>query len=932
VPPNTKVCLLGPLEMSGPGGVLRLSGARQRTILALLALRSPRVVSRAHLVDALWGTDPPPSAVKTLQSHVARIRAALAAIGLGELLITREPGYALALPDGSLDVAVFQAHLLAARRATRASVAAEELRAAAALWRGEPLADCPVNEWGRAEVVRLNEAMADAAERLAEAQLRLGEQVAGELERLVVRYPLRERLWELLVVAHHRSGHQAEALRAYRRARDVLVEELGVEPGARLRQLEADLLAGAAELDQSTVPARPAPAPVPATRDSLVGRQRELSEVLSLLAKERLVTLTGPGGCGKTRLALTAMAELPDARLVDLTPVRDPSLVAGAAAAALGVAERPGVEHTDALVESLTGRELVVVLDNCEHLVRAAAELVELLLARCPRLTVLATSREALRVADELTYPVPVLAVPNPEIPRTLAELAAYDSVRLFLDRSAATFADDDAAPIAALCAALDGLPLAIELAAARTAVLTPAQIVRRLRDRFGLLTYGSRSGSPDHHVTLRAAIDWSHDLLSPAEATLFVRLGVFVGGFSVEAAEAVGESGATLDALTGLVAKSLVRVWRTGEVTRFFMLETIAAYAVERLAVEADAAQVRHRHAEFFLAALEDERFDELRVERENLRAAMSWQAGRPDELRMATALSRYCRLHGHYREGRDWLGQALVRSPDAADALRLKALTGAASLALSECDYSAAERYATEGLALADEPGRLRVLLGAVAREQARYPDALDHYRAAEAAFRSAGNESGVAYARQFAGATSWLAGSLDAADADLSASLTWLRRLDDRRGAASSLAYLGAVALYRGEPARELLDEALELFGDLEFREGIAWGLNLLGLIEHAEGNLVRAATLLRASLGVHRELGDRWRQASVLEALGGVACATGEADRAALLLRQAAEIRDAIGAPVPVVERAALARVHEIIAVPEGRGSLAGRELG
>ncbi|MBB4908474.1 AfsR/SARP family transcriptional regulator [Actinophytocola algeriensis] len=928
--------LLGPLEATGPGGALRLSGGRQRALLALLALRAPAVVSRAQLVDALWGTAPPPTAVKTLHSHLARVRQAMVPAGLGSLLVTAGPGYALRLPPGTLDIDRFAEHLRAGRLALGAgdaAGAAARLRAGVALWRGDPLADCPVAEWGLAEVDRLREAGIGAAEALAEADLARGEHAAAvdDLERLLTRHPLRERPWELLMIAHHRAGRQAEALRTYRRARAVLVAELGVEPGAELRRLEAAVLAGAAEVDPVTAPPRPAPvvtAPVAAMAEApgLVGRHRELADVRRLLDRARLVTLTGPGGCGKTRLATSAVTAFPAPVVIDLTPVTDPGLVADAVATALGAPERPDLGRVDTVVEALSGERLVV-LDNCEHLVRACAELVVRLLAACPGLTVLATSREALRVADEVTYEVPPLAVPDPDVPRTLPELAVYDAVRLFLDRAAEQgvrdFGDDDAAAIARLCAALDGLPLAIELAAARTPVLTPAQIVRRLRDRFGLLTYGV--AGPAHHRTLRATLAWSHDSLTAAEATLFGRLAVFAGGFTVDAAEAVG---GTLDALTGLVAKSLVR--RQGGTGRFTMLETIAAYAAEQLPADDPA----HRgHAEYFLALAEEadaepagDRLRELRADHDNLRTAMAWFASRPDpagELRLAAALCRYCHLHGHYREGRQWLARALSRTGD--DPALAKALAGAASLALFECDYAQAAAHATAGLAHAAGDhrlvGRLQRLLGSVAREQARYPEALRWYTASRESFRAAADLFGVAYSHQLAGATAWLAGDLDSAGAHLMVSLTRLRELDDSKGAASSLAYLGAVAHHRGDDgtARRLLEEALDTFGQLEFKEGIAWALNLLGLSEHAEGRPARAAELLCTSLAHHRELGDRWRQASVLEALAAVACSTGEPDRAALLLHQAEAIRTAIDAPVPLVERAALAATYEAVGV-------------
>ncbi|OLF19290.1 AfsR/SARP family transcriptional regulator [Actinophytocola xanthii] len=959
--------LLGPLDLTGPGGALRLSGSRQRAVLALLALRAPGVVSRSDLVDGLWGANPPRTAVKTLHSYLARVRQALAAVGLGELLVTREPGYALTLPPGCLDVTEFAEHLAAGRRAVQGgepAAAAAELRAALALWRGDPLADCPVEDWGQAEVTRLREAAVGAEQTLAETELMLGEhgQVAGDLERLVVRHPLRERLWELLVVAHHRGGRPAEALRAYRRARAVLHDELGVDPGPGLRRLERALLAGDTELDPATAPVavatrapagppRPDPTPPPplerhpAERTGLVGRQRELSEVLAALAVGRLVTLTGPGGCGKTRLAVAAMdriAETREAVLVDLAPVRAPELVADAVATALHVPEQPGTDRAATLVEALADRAVLVVLDNCEHLVRAVAGLVERLLVRCSGPAFLATSREALRVGGESVLVVPPLAAPDPDVPRTLAELATYDSVRLFLDRAAEhgrPACEDDARHVAALCAALDGLPLAIELAAARTPVLTPAQIVRRLRDRFGLLDLATPAASSSgRHHALGAALAWSYELLSPEEAALFARLGVFVGGFSVDAAEAVATPGRPLDALTALVARSLVRAGRDGAATRFTMLETIAAYAADRLAADPVAeAATRRAHAQFFLTCLEEAVLDPtglrlpgLRADYGNLRAAMAWFAGAratdgTGELRMATAFGRYCRLQGHYREGRRWLEQAIARSARAPSDLRVGALTAAASLALAACDYPGAARHATEALELATaaentgQVGRLLVLLGAVARERAEYVRALGYYRAAATAFRAGGDRAGAAFAVQFAGATSWQAGDLDAASHALSASLAVLCEQGDRRGAASSRAYLGAVALYRGDRgrARWLLDESLDAFGELEDKEGIAWSLNLLGLVEYEEGRHDEAGRMLETSLALHRELGDRWRQASVLEALAAVATASLEVDRAARLLHQADELRAMIGTPVPLVERAALDRVRAAV---------------
>ncbi|NGY60769.1 tetratricopeptide repeat protein [Lentzea sp. NEAU-D13] len=830
------VRLLGPLEVTGPGGVLRLAGTRQRSLLALLAMRAPSVLPATRLIDALWGTEPPPTALRTLHSHIARVRSALAAIGLTDVLVTTSTGYALRIDPSRVDVTRFER--------------APSPRAALTLWRGDPLADCDVSEWASAEITRLHEARLCTEEALAQQEIGRGAYgtAAAQLERLVVSHPLRERFWELLADAQLRGGRRADALSTVRRARTVLVQELGVDPGPGLRAIEAQALT----------------CPPSDENAGLVGRQRETQDVVRLLDKTRLVTLTGPAGCGKSRLAQHVT---PSSTVVDLTSANN---VDDAVAAAFTITTR----------ELSTLGNTLVVLDNCEHLRAQCAAFA----TAHPRLRVLATSREPLKVPGEAVYPIPPLAVPDPDVPRSLTELAAYDAVRLFLDRAAHSYTDADAPAIAQLCAALDGLPLALELAAARTSVLTPAQIVRRLRDRFGLLG------------PLHAAIAWSHDLLTSSERTLFADLAVCAGGFPADLVEALASS---LDALTGLVAKSLVRVSRVAGETRFSMLETVHAFAMEQ------QSSAHARAADFFLCLAERAEADptgtllnELRVEHANLQRTMDWftSSGDADKiLRLVVALQRYWHRAGNYREGRQWLNIALRGSGP----LRGKALASAAALALLECDYAEAVRYARDGLetdpALA---GRLHRLLGSVARERGNYETALHHYQ--EAA--RASNPVDAVYARQLAGATSWLAGDLDIAEADLQASLKSLRQLGDRRGATSSLAYLGAVAWYRGDAAkaRELLDEALDTFGELEFKEGIAWALNLLGVVEHGTGNPGTARSLLERSLTLHRELGDRWRQASVLEALAGVT-------QNRSLRTEAAAIRAEIGAPVPTVER-------------------------
>ncbi|MFI9643438.1 BTAD domain-containing putative transcriptional regulator [Micromonospora sp. NPDC051925] len=974
--------LLGPLEVSADGGPpVRLGGPRQRTLLGLLALRAPGVVSVPHLIDGIWGEDPPGSATKTLHAHVAYLRRSLTAGGLAGLITTRPPGYSLAVATDRVDVRRFE-DLVRRGRAALASDAvdaARNLREALRLWRGELLADCPLGDWARAESAALREARLYAREDLIAAELALGQhtRMAAELEALVASEPLRERLWELLIIALHRCDRQADALAAYRRARAVLVAELGLEPGPALRRLEASILAGA-ELDAGVgVPATPASAapsaglpepmestlPVPLT--NLVGRRADIAEVADLLVSRRLITLTGVGGCGKTRMAVAVATTVDDryesgVRFVDLTGTSDPELLGSMLAATLGLPQRPDLGPLDLLTRHLRPLRLLLVLDNCEHLVDAAAALVESLLTTCPGLRVLATSREALGVPGELAWPVPPLSAPahrydrdrRAEVSGGLAGLRDYDAVRLFLDRAAVAavreLSDADAPALAAICAGLDGLPLAVELAAARTTVLTLQEIAERIHDP-GLLRT-AKPGNRGHHHALDATIAWSYQLLDPALRSSFRRLAVFQGGFTLDAVEAVSPqaAGRAIDILGDLVDKSLVVVDRRRDRARYRLLETIRRYADERLGEwPEEAAEARRNHAAHYRSLAEDidknlhgpelERLlDRLTVEHDNLVAVLAWYAQHGsglDELRFAAALARYCHLRGRYREGRRWLEEALSRSGDDTTPELARALSGVAYLAFFDCDYASASRHGERALRVQRElgnlPGTARSLslLASIDRERGRYASALTRYEEVAAIYRNttdgrdgarderrAGDEQailderGVADTLQMAGFTSWLAGDLERAGRLIDDALARFHLLKDPEGVASARIHLAAVAHYQGQHARArwLAEDALARFRELDFKEGVAWALNIAGLIAQHDGESQRAVDLLRASLEIHCEVGDRWRAASLLEALAGVLARGSEPAVAAELLGAAAAMRDAIGTPVPAQE--------------------------
>ncbi|HEY0697940.1 MAG TPA: AAA family ATPase, partial [Micromonospora sp.] len=865
---------------------------------------------------------------------------------------------------------------------------AEALR----LWRvpvsGDPLGDPPVpsTSWAGAELAGLVQARLAAVEDHWECVLRLAAgayaaaggpsadravvaagalalRQAGtavvELEAALLRFPLRTRLWELLLVAAFLSAGRGAAADVERRARHTFVAQLEVEPGQWLGGLaeaarRGDLVdrwarraaPGSTAAPVRTVRAARTRPPVPLT--PLLGREHLLQVVGDRLTAPGLVTLTGPGGAGKTRLAVAVAEQQPSgACFVDLSAVEEPARVPDAVAAAVAVRDEPGRELAAALAAALAAEPTLLLLDNCEHLVPAVADLVGRLLARCPGLRVLATSRTALRVAGEVVVPVPPLATPLPGTGHTIAGLAAHPASRLFLDRALARSGrpvpESSADAVARLCAELEGLPLAIELAAARTPLLGVAQIVDRIRVDPQVLA-SSSTVLPSRHRTLAAAVGSSVEQLDPAARTLFDRLSVWAGGFDADAARAVGGPSAVA-ALARLVDASLVEAIpaegppRPDDArpvpARYRMLVPIRRYALTRLAASGEEARARRAHAAHVVALAEraDQRIRgtdqecwlrRLRVEGPNLRAAMRWlssPAGAVEphgDLRLAAGLAMYCRLEGRYREGHDWLAAALSRHPDAPAALRARAGIGAAMLAMLLCDYPTAAGHAEAAQeacrAAGDRRGaaRVQLILGSVAREQARYADSSAHLATAAALFAEYGDEWGEAQAAQLRGFTAWLHGDLDRAESRLRWSLHRYERLGDPEAEATALMNLGAVALYRGdvERAASLLDAALQRYAALGFPEGVGWAHNLRGLVELRTGRTDRAVVHLAVSLTAHRQVGDRWRTASVLEALAEVARLDGDPVRAARLLGAAAGIRAEIGAPVPDCERAAV----------------------
>ena len=579
--------LLGPIEVIGDDGAsIPLGGPRPRALLAQLLLNANDVVSTDRLIDGIWGAQPPASAASALQVHVHALRRTIGP----DRIVTRSPGYVVRVDAGELDVDRF-ARL----------VADGDPHGALALWRGQALADLAFEPFAQAEAARLEEARLAALEARIDADLDAGRHAAltGELDALAAAHPHRERLQAQRMLALYRAGRQADALAAYREARDAL-DELGLEPSAELRRLERRIL----EQDP-TLQAVEREATLPRATTALIGRRLELAAALALLGRQdtRLLTLTGTGGSGKTRLALAVAAERDGAVFVDLSPLADASLLLTTVAAALDLGDVSGRE-LEALRDALAVNPPLLVLDNLEHLPEAFADVARLLDA-VSGLTILATSRTPLRIAAEHEYRVPPLAVPGLGV-ETAAE-ADSDAVRLYVERARAEqpgfeLTDANANAVARICRALDGLPLAIELAAARVRVLGPEGTAKRLGERLSLER--TAPDLPERQRSLRATIDWSYRLLDEPAAHVFRTLSVFTGGATLEAVEAVADESTDVPAaLHALLDSSLVVHEAAAGEPRFGMLETIREFAAAELRDAGQEEAARRRHLDHFVA-----------------------------------------------------------------------------------------------------------------------------------------------------------------------------------------------------------------------------------------------------------------------------------------------------------------------------------------
>lgn len=660
--------VLGPLEVRRDTAPVAIGSRMQRRLVALLLVQGGAPVSADRVIDVLWHGDPPPSAAKGLHTYVSRLRRSL---GDGDHVTSDEHGYRVVLEGHDLDVRRFESLVATARERLddAPKEAADLLAEALSLWRGPAYGEFADEAFARSEAVRLDEMRLAATEDAFSARAACGDAgLIPDLEAFASEHPLRERPHAQLMRAFALVGRQHEALEVFQRVRRKLADEFGLDPSPTLSQVQADILRhaptvtarGRTRADSPVSDRVPGELPQPVT--SFIGRTHETAAVRRLVARGPLVTLTGFGGVGKTRLALQAASAVrgdhPDGTWwCGLAPV-DPGSVGHAVATALGVQQQANRGITASIVGALAGKRALLVLDNCEHVVVPCARLVGDILAGCPDVTILATSREPLAVDGEQVWHVPPLLLPSDRP----SDAATAPSSQLFLDRARSHRADfepdaGEAAAIDDICRQLDGLPLAIELAAALVPALEPVQIARRLGHRFGLLTRGSRT--EPRHRSLAAVVEWSYQLLDSAEQQLFDRLAVFAGGFSLSAAEGVcADDQLPPEGIAGLVAalvsRSMIGVDRGVHPTRYHLLETLRQYAGRRLAERGEESVFQARHASWFVHLAERTDADVrgpaeadgvalLEAEFANLRAAHRWAVDHDDAdlaLRLSAAL----------------------------------------------------------------------------------------------------------------------------------------------------------------------------------------------------------------------------------------------------------------------------------------------------
>ncbi|WP_233257776.1 BTAD domain-containing putative transcriptional regulator [Micromonospora sp. S4605] len=936
--------VLGEIAVWTSGGdPVAVPGLKVRALLADLLVHEGHPVTADRLIEDLWGAEPPGNALGALQAKVSQLRRALETGEAGgrALVESGDAGYRLRTSSESVDAGRFTALLARSRAQREPARRAATLTEALSLWRGSPYADFSDERFVRQAAQRLDDQYLAALEELAEARLELGEHhlLAGELADLVTRHPWRERLRAAHLRALYGSGRQRDALAAYEQFRRQLRDELGVDPGQELAELHRAILRQDPALQPPAPPSSRVrtnlPAPLsPGPHGGLIGRDEAVEAVRKRLANERLVTLTGLGGVGKTSLAIEAARLLTDTFaagvwLVELAgqpPCADLATcteVVDLVAATLEIrddgppglpADRPR-EPIDRLVAALRDRQMLVLLDNCEHVVAPIAQLAEKLLGAAADLRILATSREPLGIPGEVVFPVPPLALPEPGAPAE--EVAEAPAVRLFVARAQAiepgfTVDHGNTHTIATICRRLDGVPLALELAASRLPVLDPTELAARLDDRFRLLSSGRRT-APPRQQGLRAMIDWSWELLSAPERAVLRRLAVFADGATLASAEQVcpgGEvaSGEVLDVLARLIDRSLVMVRHAESPRRYRLPETVAAYGLEQLDNAGELPATRHRYASCFARLAEQaagrlrghdqsQALRELDAENANLRAALDIAATDGHArvgLTLATSLSWYRLLRGRFGEMSRSLRTALDIVPTSEDdvapeALRRHADMWLTALATRDGDPTAPRQRVLARYQDADGPDKAfaQWLFASMMLGSGDAAEAADLVNAALMAFRANGDRWGIAAAcATRADLALVLRSDLPGAQRDCEVSRSLFGQLGDRWGQVHPTSLLGSLAEIRGDydRAEAYHREALRIAEHLRLWTSVSRQLASIGRLALLRGDHDEAVACHERALQVAQEQSSPSAAAFAVTGLAMIARRRGDLDAA------------------------------------------------
>lgn len=918
--------LLGPMEVSVHGTPVAVPGAAERALLVQLLLTPGRTIPATMLVDRLWSESAlPVDPMNALQIRVSKLRRSLKAHGVEDLVSREGVGYRATVDPSAVDAVDFATRIREARAAAAAAgeeYGSDHLQAyddALSLWRGEPLAEFSGDQWAGIEAARLTELRLAALTERAHIALALGRhhEVVGDLEPLVAVDPTLESMAGLLMIALYRSGRQADALEVYTRSRTVLDETLGLEPSASLRSLHERVLRQDASLGTQPELTPPTPAVVasgkrrteerqraatsnlPTVVRPLIGRDEQLDSLVELLAGSRLLSLIGPGGAGKTSLALATAVRVgktfaDGAIVVRLASVDAADQVPLAVADALGVPLDGAAADRDVrerVIAYLSRRRMLVLIDNCEHVVDAAAALIDAVLSRCPDVTIVATSREALAVPDEVQVTVgPLQTPPEGTEPGRVLD---YPAAQLFAERARAvrsgtSFSEPDLEAVGRISRALDGMPLALELAAARVAAMSPREISERLAQRFSFLTSGARTAEA-RQQTLRATVDWSYALLSELEQKVFNRLAVFQGGWTLTAAEEVVSDsamalGEVLDTIGRLVERSMVVV-ELGPTTRYRMLETLRQYAVERLAATGEDETFGRRHAEYFRDFAEAsemelrghgqrEALQRLREEQPNVRAALAWLETHPGNLdsalTMAGSLGLFWHL-GRHLEGREILAR-LLEEDGASSAARARALQAVSVVERPRaCLVHPSPRCAEtakESLAIFEDlgdPSRAalsRVLLAVEGVTGTNADRAEELLNEAEAQFDRDADHWGKAVIGFVRMETALKRGDEETAIIVGRATAAAFRQLDDPWGLSAILYHLGwgLRQFGRYEEGARVLEEAIDVATSAGLYNTVQWALADLGVAQLHLGNPDLSLELFDRATAASEYIGD------------------------------------------------------------------------